>query len=614
MRLLLLCAALAAAKPAPKKASPPKPETAPATIAAPSAANPAELDVLLQSVQASQRPALQTHVHGLGSLPLYRVVATIDPDTHGFKGQEQLRVPVTVETKELVLRLFNNATYLNAGKPQVAVGKATCPNQSCTLAADTEPTILHVNFDPPLPAGSIAAVDLEFEGTVPQLNEKAVSGAGAMNAQLGMIQSHGGGPTDHGAFGTAQGVMALTGMFPQLAAHFGGQVDLGPPSGIGDVASYDTSNYLFTAEVPANVQVVAGGARVGEEATPSGGKRYTFAAAAVRDFPIYMGNWKLTTEKAGAVTVNAYTLEGDEAQGKVALGVASRALTELGKRLGPYPWTDYSVVEQPLLDGAGGIEYPTVVGFASMVYRSQQSLGALGSLMGPQQKLGSHDPNVGISDKMMEFTVAHETAHQWWSSLIGSDPHRHPAVDEALAQYSAALYVEAKRGKSAGAEALNDMVAINFQMMRMTGEKDGAIDRSTDEFDSPLQYAGLVYGKAPMFYAALRKQLGDATFDKVLRHYADKFRFGEAGPDDFVLAAADVAPDRAKKLLSLKDRWFLESHGDDDVGPLDMGKLVESVTGMKMSPDDKAMMQQMVPQLMQMMQNGVDPSQMLQGP
>ena len=215
--------------------------------------------------------------------------------------------------------------------------------------------------------------------------------------------------------------MSLTGMFPQLAAHFGGQVDLGPPSGVGDVASYDTSNYLFTAEVPANVQVVAGGARVGEEATPSGGKRFTFASAAVRDFPVYTGTWKVTTEKAGGVNVSAYTLEGDEANGKIALGVASRALTELGKRFGPYPWTDFSVVEQPLLDGAGGIEYPTVVGVASMVYRSQQSFGSLGALMGPQQKLGSHESNVGISDKMMEFTVAHEVAHQWWSSIVGSD-------------------------------------------------------------------------------------------------------------------------------------------------------------------------------------------------
>ena len=576
------------------------------------AASSAEVELLLESVLPAQRSAMQVAVHGLATLPLYRVVARLNPQARTFAGEEQLRIPVLEATSSLSFRLFNNASYL--GAPRIRVSKVGCPAGPCHLVPSTEPTLFDVAFDPPLPAHTVAAVDLSFEGEVPALPASASNPSAGLQGSLGMVKNHGGSATDHGAFGEGDGVLALTGMFPQLAAHFGGRPDLAAPSGIGDIASYDTANYLLTLEVPADTQVVAGGVRLGEEATPTGGKRFTYAAAAVRDFPIYAANrWKVTSEKSGAVTVSAYTLQGDEGSGKVVLGVATRALAEFSRRFGAYPWAQFSVVEQPLTGGAGGIEYPTVVGVASMLYRTGQMDG-LGALFGPRSKLGSHASNVGLSDKLLEFAVAHEVAHQWWSSLVGSDPHLHPAVDEALAQYSAALYVESKRGKAAASEALEMQVAMSFQMMRQSGDADGPVNRPTDGFASPLQYAGLVYGKAPLFYRAARKQLGDKPFDVALRRYADAHRFGEAGPDDFLLAAMVSAPTQQRALERLHARWFEESHGDEDVGQMDLGKVIESVTGMKMSAEERAMMQTLMPQMMQMLQSGgLDPS-MLGGP
>lgn len=581
--------------------------------AAPST-SPQELELLLQSVQPAQRPVVQASVRGLGALPLYRVVVRVDSATRAFHGEEQIRAPVSAVTRELALRLYDDARYVNGGAPAIHVGAVSCPDQQCAIQADADPTLYRVTFDPPLPAGSVAAIDLPFDGEVPELPAEALSAQAQLSAQMTMLHSRGGGPTDHGAFGAGEGVLALTGLFPQLAAHFAGGVDVSPPTGIGDVASYDLSNYLVTVEVPANTTVVGAGAKIGEEATPEGGKRYSFAAAAVRDFPLYAGTaWRETTQKAGPVTVTAYTLPGDEASGKIALGIAVRALEDFSKRFGPYPWIDLRVVEQPLTDDAGGIEYPTVIGVATMLYRTQQSLGPMGALFGPKQVPGSHDPNVGLADKMLELGVAHEVAHQWWAIMVGSDPHLHPAVDESLAQYSAVLYIEGRRGKAAAKEAQKSQLEMGYQMMRQAGEPDGEVDRATDAYSSPLQYAGLVYGKGPLFYAACRKLLGEKTFDEAARRYFQKHRFGEAGPDDFVLAAAEVSPGSARKLEKLHRRWFEQRHGDEDIGPMDMGALIESATGMQMSPEEKAAMQQLMPQLMQMLQSGVDPSTLLGG-
>ena len=48
-----------------------------------------------------------------------------------------------------------------------------------------------------------------------------------------------------------------------------------------------------------------------------------------------------------------------------------------------------------------------------------------------------------------EFVVVHEVAHQWWSAVVGSDSKRHAFLDEALANFSAALYFEVVHGDEA---------------------------------------------------------------------------------------------------------------------------------------------------------------------
>jgi hypothetical protein len=622
-------------KPADKSASKDKPADKPSapsadkvpdklTTPAPAAVagdtpNPAELKLLQQSVLPKELKAVDASVHGLAKLPLYRIQVDIDPENRTFHGQEQIRDPVSETTGVIYLRVFNNASYLTRenNPPAVLVSGLHCPEQACTLVDQNEPSLFKVQFDPPLQSGQVARIDLEFKGIVPVLDEKQLSAQGQLQAQFGLLANRGGASSDHGAFAVGEGVLALTGMFPQLAAHTDEGWDTASPSGIGDVAGYDIANYLFTATVSAGLKVITGGIQLGEAPTPDGRTQITSASAAVRDFPVYASSrWIETSTKSGDIKVTAYTLPGDEENGKKVLDAAAKSLKLFASKFGSYPWAEFKVVEQALTDGAGGIEYPTLVGVATLLYRSEHMLGPYAAIMGgnSQQKLGSHEAQLTMSDKLLEFAVAHEVAHQWWSSLIGSDPHMHPALDEPLTQYTASLYLEEHRGKAAANEALDTQVAMSYQMMRQAGVADGPANQPTNAFDNPLQYAGLIYGKAPLFYRAARKMLGDATFNKVLARYAQRYRLGSDAPDDgIVLACKDVAPAQAKKLEQLRQRWFDEAHGDQDVGQMDMGKLLESSTGMKMSDQEKQAVQQLMPQLMQMLQGGVDASQLVPG-
>jgi aminopeptidase N len=179
---------------------------------------------------------------------------------------------------------------------------------------------------------------------------------------------------------------------------------------------------------------------------------------------------------------------------------------------------------------------------------------------------------------MREFVVAHEVAHQWWHGLVGSDSRLHPFVDESLAQYSAVLYFEDRYGAARGRASGDRNVRANYQMMRLLGESDGPVDRPVAG-SSPISYAGLVYGKGPYYYGALRKQLGSARFFEVLRQYAADHRFGFAGPDDFTALAASRAGSGAAAVHALARRWLHEARGDEDLGKADLAGLLGGLLG-----------------------------------
>ena len=58
---------------------------------------------------------------------------------------------------------------------------------------------------------------------------------------------------------------------------------------------------------------------------------------------------------------------------------------------------------------------------------------------------------------LLEYVIAHETAHQWWYSVIGNDEISEPWLDEALTEYSTVLYFEEKYGKEVGSKLIKTM-------------------------------------------------------------------------------------------------------------------------------------------------------------
>src|SRR6185503_15991850 len=169
-----------------------------------------------------------------------------------------------------------------------------------------------------------------------------------------------------------------------------------------------------------------------------------------------------------------------------------------------------------------------------------------------------------------------------FAGLVGSDPVKTPVIDETLAQSTALNYFEWKKGRKAAEGIKQSQLVAGYHMYRISGGEDAPANRPTSEFENGMQYAALVYAKAPLLHLEEKKLVGDVAYAKALRAYVDAWRYKWACAECFTEELVRASPGNAAKLRALKKRWFDEAHGDEDLGKPDIGKMVEAMTGQKM--------------------------------
>jgi hypothetical protein len=298
--------------------------------------------------------------------------------------------------------------------------------------------------------------------------------------------------------------------------------------------------------------------------------------------------------------------------GKRVLQYTASALETFEPKLGALPYKHFRVVEAPLSDGAGGMEFQGLITIGTSLYRGaadpnsifegsglemfkdlMQQMSALG-VSGP----GGVDPFQNIAktiERTLEFTVAHEVGHQYFAGLVGTDPIKEPVADEALTQYAAVLYYEWAHGKAAAESLRQEALVAAYQMYRMMGGADGPAQRPTEEFSSSMEYGAIVYGKAPNFFHAARKQVGDTAFFRGLRSYVDTYRYKWACLDCFRKELAKTSSGSSASLERLQNRWWKESRGDEDLGALDLNSLMGGSMGdLKLDAETQKLMEEML--------------------
>ncbi len=501
--LLVLALVCAACTVAPTPSATPRPTSAPASTSTlvPSlpttAAGTAAID--LAPYRAAMKPEFAAEVDRFASAPQYQIDLTIAPDRASYSAKQHVRYTNTASAslKEMYFSLFAN---LDSYGGDIELQSLRVNGQDVLPKFEEAHSALRIDLAQPLPPGESIDIDMTYTGAVP-----------TSDVEQGYNQ-----------FGLHNDVLALPNFYPQIPAYDdkGWHIERGP--GYGDAVFSDTALYQINITAPSDQLVATSG--VCDTANAGATKTWHCVSGPMRDFMIAMSSdYAAKSNTVAGVKINSYYLKSDASAGAHALQIVSNAVKSYSQRIGTYPFTELDLVETPT--SAGGIEYPGLIVVAE-----------------------SLDQNQGT---FFEAATAHETAHQWWYSLVGDDQINDPWLDEAFTQFTTALYYRDQYGP----QGLRSYVgSLEDRYDRVKGTPD---DKRADLPVSGYtegQYGAIVYGKAALFFNAIYDAIGDAKFDQFMQDYFKTYRYGVAYPKDLLTVAAKYVDQ--KTLDELVKEWI----------------------------------------------------------
>ncbi|GAB2773276.1 M1 family metallopeptidase [Rhabdobacter roseus] len=154
-------------------------------------------------------------------------------------------------------------------------------------------------------------------------------------------------------------------------------------------------------------------------------------------------------------------------------------------------WAPYPFPQLTLQDGpSAGMEYPMVI-----------------------------NSNQGAAD--------HETAHQWWPMMVGTNETRYAWMDEGLNQYMNILSEADTKGVPYNLDGLGQSYG------RMSGDENEApLMWSANDAGSGYRYQ--TYVKTPLMLSMLGGIVGDEAVIKAMKDYTQAWSFKHPSPWDYI--------------------------------------------------------------------------------
>jgi hypothetical protein len=427
----------------------------------------------------------------------YEVELTIDPETAHVAGAVQIEYTNTeqIALSDLYLRLFPNTPGYGG---QMDVTDLYVDGQPVTPVAELEGSALRVPLRPALEPGRMLTLSMNFTVTIPT------------DDSAGYAQ-----------FALLDGIVALPDAVPLVPVYDdeGWNVEIAPD--YGDAVYSDISSYTVQIVAPPGWTLIASGTC--SERQPG---TWNCSAPLMRDMAAVLGQeYERAGQVVDGVLINSYHYPGDAPGGGDVLLIAADAVRVFSELFGPYPYTELDLVETPTL--AGGIEYPGLVVLSDRLYGGGNRL---------------------------EWLVAHEVSHQWWYGLVGSDQVDDPWLDEALAQYSTLLYFEQVYDPLTADAVVRQFFTDAHQELIETGG-DLPVGLPVASYPRSL-YSPVVYQKGPLYFDALREEVGDDAFFAILQAYYRDHRYGIATPESFLAVVEAVSGDRHAALF---EEWITGS-------------------------------------------------------
>jgi hypothetical protein len=153
-------------------------------------------------------------------------------------------------------------------------------------------------------------------------------------------------------------------------------------------------------------------------------------------------------------------------------------------------------------------------------------------------------------DRVPDFVLAHEVAHQWWGQAVGYASYHDQWLSEGLAQYFALRYITASRPPDV---TRGVMARMRHSVEGLEGEGPISLGFRLGHIRGmPRVFRAVLYNKSALVLDMLRRTLGDATFAAGLRDFYATSRYRAAATDDLRVAFERAS---GRTLGRFFDRW-----------------------------------------------------------
>ena len=142
----------------------------------------------------------------------------------------------------------------------------------------------------------------------------------------------------------------------------------------------------------------------------------------------------------------------------------------------------------------------------------------------------------GFSTPVNDRLLAHEISHQWWRCLVSPASADDVFLDEGLATYSAALYLEESAGQTAFEDTMREI-----QIGALSHEEAAPISQASRLHEFTPEYQSIVFQKGAMVFHMLRWVLGDDAFLKTLQSMVRDYAGKSISTDQFQKLAEKVS-------------------------------------------------------------------------
>ena len=251
--------------------------------------------------------------------------------------------------------------------------------------------------------------------------------------------------------------------------------------------------------VPSDEAVIACG-KVAAPAREPGKVTYTYEFEN-SSFPgtVIAGNYVVQPATAIGADIAIYLKPGHEGLAAPYGDTAAKILAFYSDVFGPLPNGHLALVEIGD-DTVGGYTAPGVVAIASRA----------------------------LTNPVNYRLLAHEISHLWWRCLVSPATPNDAFLDEGLAEYSKALYVQQAAGDAAFEDLMRD-TAVGA----LTHEDVTPIAQAGQLHEFTPEYQSIVFDKGAMVFHMLRWVIGDESFHKTLRAMAEQYAWKSISADEF---------------------------------------------------------------------------------